>query len=106
MTYRALWFVMLLFAMPAAAQAADAIVTQAHSAFDVDTLTIKAGDTVIFKNNDDRMHNIRVINAQGDIADRGLQKRGEDIKYTFPDAGVYNVRCYMHPNMKMVITVQ
>lgn len=94
------------FAAFVSASAAEAVVTQQHSTFDVDTLTVKAGDTVVFKNNDDFVHNIRVVNAQGYIADRGMQKHGQDIKYTFPEAGTYNVRCSLHPKMTMVINAQ
>ena len=86
--------------------AAEAVVTQNHSTFDVDTLSIKAGDTVVFKNHDDYPHNIQVVNERGEIADRGIQKRGEDIKYRISDAGTYQVRCNLHPKMLMIVKAE
>ena len=92
--------------IPLCVFAADTTITQSHTTFDVDAVTVKAGDNVIFANKDDVTHNVQIINADGDIDDKGLQKPGQDIKASFAAAGVYKIRCAIHPKMKMVVTVQ
>lgn len=88
-----------------AAYAADTTVTQSHTSFDVDSATLKAGDNIVFSNKDDVTHNIQVVNSDGDVDDKGLQKPGTDIKANFAKAGEYKVRCAIHPKMKMTVTV-
>lgn len=89
-----------------AAQANDTAIDQAGQKFSPDSVTIKAGDSMTFTNKDDVTHNIHIINAAGDSEDKGLQKPGENIKQTFDKAGEYQVRCSIHPKMKMTVTVQ
>jgi plastocyanin len=88
------------------AYAADTTVTQSHTTFDNDELSVKAGDTVIFANKDDVTHNIQVTDSSGSNEDKGLQKPGENIKETFAKPGEYKIHCAIHPKMKMKITVQ
>jgi plastocyanin len=88
------------------AYAADTTVTQSHASFDIDAVSIKAGDTIIFTNKDDVTHNVQVSNDDGDDDDKGLQKPGQDIKATFAKPGEYKVHCSIHPKMKMKVTVQ
>lgn len=85
---------------------ADATVTQSHTTFDVDSASVKVGESVIFTNKDDVTHNIQVVNADGDVDDKGLQKPGQDIKETFAKAGDYKIRCAIHPKMKMSVSVK
>ena len=92
--------------MPLYAHAADTTVTQSHTSFDVDTATVKVGDTIIFSNKDDVTHNIQVLDSEGEVEDRGAQKPGESIKVPMAKAGQYKIRCTIHPKMKMVVTVQ
>ena len=88
------------------AQASDMTVSIAHLSFDMDAATIKAGETITFTNNDDAMHNLQVVNAEGAVGDKGLQKPGQDIKAKFAKAGSYTVRCALHPKMKMKVKVE
>jgi len=92
--------------IPLCAYAADTTVTQSHSTFDSDSVTVKAGDNVVFANKDDITHNIQVINDDGDVDDKGLQKPGENIKVGFTKAGTYKIRCSIHPKMKMTVVAQ
>ena len=94
-----------LIIIPTLASAADVPVTQSHTTFDLDEMTIKAGDTVVFKNKDDVTHNIQVSNSDGAIDDKGLQKPGVDIRETLSAPGSYKVRCAIHPRMKLSIKV-
>lgn len=90
----------------AAAKAADVNITQANQQFSEDSIKIKAGDTVLFKNADTVTHNIQVVNSDGDAEDKGLQKPNETIKQTFAKPGDYKVRCGIHPSMKLKVSVE
>jgi len=103
---RKIALVALFSAFAFAAYAADTVVTQSHTTFDVDSATIKAGDSITFSNKDDVTHNIQVVDADDNLDDKGLQKPGQDIKQTFAKAGTYKIRCAIHPKMKMTVTVQ
>src|ERR1700678_1839212 len=81
-------------------------VDQASLKFTPDSVNIKSGESVKFTNKDDVTHNIHVITSDGNSDDKGLQKPGEDITETFAKAGEYQVRCSIHPKMKMTVTVQ
>jgi plastocyanin len=88
------------------AHAADVNIDQVGQKFSMPSVTVKAGDTLHFKNQDDVTHNINVINSSDDADDKGLQKPGETIDQKFPTAGDYMVRCSIHPKMKMSVKVQ
>ena len=95
-----------ILAFTSTASAAEVIITQTNQQFSEDTLKIKAGDTILFKNTDTVTHNIQIINADGDTDDKGLQKPGETIKATITKPGEYKVRCGIHPGMKIKISVE
>lgn len=95
-----------LLAIPCGAYAADVVVSQSHTNFDVESVSVKAGDTVVFTNKDEINHNIQVMNGEGDAEDYGMQKPGQNIRVTFAKPGEYNVRYSIHPKMKLTVTVQ
>jgi len=64
------------------------------------------GDVIQYQNHDDVTHNIMVIDEQGDATDQGLQKPGEIIAPEFDHPGTYQVRCSIHPRMKMTVVVR
>ena len=86
--------------------AAEVGVDQTGQKFAPDSLTLKSGDTVTFNNKDDVKHNINIVSPNGDSDDKGIQAPGEAIKAAFPTAGEYQVRCKIHPKMKMTVVVQ
>ena len=86
--------------------AADNAVDQANQQFSIKTLTVKAGDTVTFKNSDDVTHNITIDSPDGDGDDLGLQKPGESLTTKITKPGEYSVHCHIHPKMKMKIVAQ
>lgn len=88
------------------AHAAQVGIDQINQKFSQSSLTIKAGDTVNYKNGDDVTHNINVTSPDGDTDDKGLQKPGETIAQTFAKPGEYDVRCSIHPKMHMKVTVE
>ena len=81
-------------------------VDQVGQKFSKPTLTLKSGDMVHFLNRDDTTHNVNVIDANDIAMDQGLQKPGETINVLFDKAGRFNVRCAIHPRMKMTVTVE
>lgn len=99
-------FALMFILLTVSAHAAGSVVTQSHTSFDVDEITVAKGETVTFANKDDVTHNVQVIDADGNDDDKGLQKPGEDIKANFTAAGEYKVRCAIHPKMKMTVTVK
>jgi plastocyanin len=93
-------------AVTSLAQASDVSVAQAAQKFSTTELDITRGDTVHFLNHDDVTHNIMIVDANGDPEDKGLQKPGEQIVRRFDVAGRFQVRCAIHPRMKMTIGVK
>lgn len=98
--------VIALCLVASAANANDVEVVQSHMTFNVDSLTLESGDTVIFNNKDEVSHNIQVLDADDNLDDKGLQKPGQSIKETFISPGKYKVMCAIHPKMKMTVIVQ
>jgi len=94
-------------ALTGAACAGEAIVDQDEMHFLPETLTIKAGDTVHFKNSASIIHNIFVAAPDdSDVEDVGLEKPGQVMDYnSFTKPGLYRVRCNVHPMMKLKIYV-
>ena len=74
--------------------------------FSPESLTIKSGDVVHFKNSGTAIYDIAVIDADGDVDDLGLEKPGQEIRRKFDKRGKYKVRCTVDPMMNMTITVQ
>ena len=70
----------------------------------VETLTIKVGDQVVFRN-DDLVHNV-YSRTPGFEFDLGTMRRGTSAKHTFPKAGSVDIECAIHPHMKFKIQIQ
>ena len=101
--------VIATLALATAATAAWAAVTQIDQVvqkFSKTSLSVNAGDHVHYLNQDDVQHNIKVIDADDDEDDKGLQKPGETIDVLFAKTGRFTVRCAIHPRMKMSVEVQ
>jgi plastocyanin len=98
--------VFFVLSFVATAHAAEVSIDQNNQQFSEDAVKIKTGDVIVFKNNDTVTHNIQVVNADGDTDDKGLAKPGEVLKETFTKAGEYKIRCGIHPNMKVKVSVE
>ncbi|RJQ22508.1 copper-binding protein [Candidatus Woesearchaeota archaeon] len=70
-------------------------------AFNPPVVTIRAGESVRFKNLDRVTHT-----ATGDSFDTGPLASGESKEITFDTPGTYDYICTPHPNMKGKIVVQ
>lgn len=69
--------------------------------FNPPTLTIKAGTTVTWTNNDSAVHDIKMAGFTSDTF-----SRGESYEYTFENPGTFDYICGIHPSMKGVIIVE
>jgi plastocyanin len=71
-------------------------------AFDPPELTIKAGTTVTWTNQDSATHNVKADDDSWVSPDLG---KGDSYSHTFDTAGVVAYRCVFHSNMIATITV-
>jgi cytochrome c peroxidase len=94
--------------MVAVAVRASGVTTidQVGQQFSEKSVKLAVGDTIQFANKDDVTHNINVVNDDDDDTDLGLQKPGQTLTYKFDKAGKFKIRCGIHPNMKMTVSVQ
>jgi plastocyanin len=72
-------------------------------AFTPDNLTIKKGQSVTWKNNDNLDH---TVDAEDGSFASGTIKSGKTFKHTFKKAGRYRYSCHLHPRMKGTIVVE
>ncbi len=84
--------------------AANSVVAQKGKQFNPRVLNIKVGDTVTFRNNDKHRHNV-YSRTSGHKFRIKKQKPGQSDQVTFDKPGKIEVRCAMHPKMKLVINV-
>jgi len=71
------------------------------SSFDPGTITVSAGTTVNWVNNDNTTHNIKSATFNSpDLTP------GQTYSFKFDTAGTYNYSCSFHPNMTGSVVVQ
>ena len=81
----------------------SASVSMAGRSFSPSTITIAAGGSVTFRNDDDREHTVTASDGafnSGTIAEGGSWKR------TFEDAGTFSYLCAIHPEMTGKVVVK
>jgi plastocyanin len=83
---------------------AGAEIRQRDIAFEPDRIEIKVGDTLLFVNDDPFAHNVFSDSPAGPF-DIGRQTIGTRTPVTFRRAGNVEVRCRIHPKMRLVVTV-
>ena len=88
-----------------AALAGESRVIQTGKAFDPKALTVKAGDSIVFANEDFYDHNV-YSESDGNVFNLGIQSPGQNNAVTLRNAGTVQVLCRIHPKMKLVITVE
>ena len=85
------------------ASAEDATVKIDNFTFAPAQLTVKAGTTVTWRNEDDIPHTVAA-------STRAFKSKALDtddsFSFTFRDAGTYEYFCSLHPHMKGTITVE
>jgi plastocyanin len=80
------------------------VVVQKGKSFSVAELHVKVGDVVEFKNQDDVSHNVFSVSKTQPFNTK-MQTPGSDAAVTFTNAGTIEVRCAIHPGMKLQIQV-
>jgi len=85
--------------------AAEYTISQKGKQFSVTTLSAQVGDTVVFNNDDIFAHNI-YSDTPGIEFDFRKQMPGEKDVLVLDKAVVFDVKCAIHPRMKMTITVK
>lgn len=81
------------------------VVVQKDRKFNVTALTVSVGDTVVFQNNDGVVHNV-FATAPGIAFDLKTQMPGSQSAVPFEKLGAGEVRCAIHPSMKLTLHVQ
>jgi plastocyanin len=79
-------------------------IVQRGRAFTVTQVSIAAGDTIEFSNDDDFIHQIYIQSPQLSF-DSEEQEPGKNITVKFPVAGHFEVRCHIHPKMLLKVDV-
>jgi plastocyanin len=80
-------------------------IVQNGRAFHPTEITIAAGTTLDFSNQDDFLHQI-YVDTEGFNYDSAEQQPGEVFHITFPNAGTFPVRCHIHPKMLLTVHVK
>lgn len=84
---------------------ATSSVTISNFAFSPANITVKAGTTVTWTNNDDVGHTVTADSASSDAPDSKSFTKGETYSYTFKKAGTYTYHCQPHPYMHGTVVV-
>lgn len=90
---------------PSLAAATEFTVTQKGQQFDPRALKIKTGDEVVFVNDDAGTHNVFSESAANTF-DLKAQRPGTRTRVAFPKAGHIDIRCAIHPSMRMTVDVE
>ena len=91
-----------LLAAPAVARSQPPAVTIDNDAFSPHTLTVKAGQSVTFTNDDDEAHTVTA--SDGSFDSKGLDTHGV-WRHVFARTGTYAYFCELHPFMRGTIVV-
>jgi plastocyanin len=83
-------------ALGAALASAPANIAIDNFAFDAPAITVAAGTTVTWSNNDDIPHTVRAVDGSFHSA---AMDSGDHYSFTFIKPGVYSYFCSIHPKM-------
>jgi plastocyanin len=93
--------------VPLTAFAADDahVIAQKGRAFHPGEVTINRGESLTFTNDDEFIHQIYVAGDGFDF-DSDEKNPGEDLTETFTVPGTFEVRCHIHPKMRLIVHVK
>ncbi|MDQ3758185.1 MAG: plastocyanin/azurin family copper-binding protein, partial [Actinomycetota bacterium] len=91
-----------LAALPAHAATTQVVIR--GSAYEPPTVTVAAGDTVAWTNEDSAEHTVTGDNVAE--FDSGRMAKGVTYSRTFPTAGTFAYRCTIHTGMRGTVVVQ
>lgn len=92
------------FSLYAAYAAADHEIIQRDRAFSKAEITIKIGDQIVFKNDDEVAHNV-YSTSPGLAFDLKRQAPGASSTVSFSKEGTAEIQCSIHPKMKLTVHV-
>ena len=97
-------FLLPFLLLPACAMAADGghVIVQKGRAFRPAQITIGRNEPLTFTNEDSFIHQI-YVDGLFDSEEKGP---GENLNETFPRTGTFQVRCHIHPTMRMTVHVK
>jgi plastocyanin len=81
------------------------VVGQKYRTFTQAEITIQPGETVVFRNDDDVTHNV-FSRTPGNSFNLKTQKPGAQTPVTFYNEGTAEVRCAIHPRMKLLVRIK
>lgn len=96
---------LVLTSVTAVLIADESKVEQKDREFSKTEVVLKPGDRLVFTNCDSVTHNV-FSNSKVNPFTIKVQKPGEASSVEFKDEGVTEVRCAIHPKMKIVVTVK
>ena len=91
-----------LLAMAGPAFADDHVIAQSGRAFHPGEITVNRGDSLTFTNQDDSIHQVYVSG----LFDSDERAPGQKLTENFPQTGTFEVRCHIHPKMKLLVHVK
>ena len=81
-----------------------AVLDQYSKAFVPETLFVRVGQPVIFKNSEDQLHNVTVVRTRTGTGVFDIsQNQGDVYTHTFEQVGEFDVTCDVHPGMRATI---
>ena len=92
------------FVLASAYGAEQPVVVQKNRMFTVAEIKIHPGDSILFKNEDDVVHNV-FSSSPGSPFNLKIQQPGETASQSFKQEGTVEVRCVVHPGMKLIVNV-
>lgn len=96
----------LLLLLPAlAGEPVEHTITQKDKEFSKTEITIKPGEKIVFDNKDNVTHNV-FSNSKINPFHIKIQQPGSSSTVPFESEGVTEVRCAIHPKMKLLVTVK
>lgn len=84
---------------------APQVIKQKGRLFSPGKLTVKSGAVLVFENDDNVTHHVYSA-TKGHEFKLETVPPGEKAKHTFTKRGRVDVRCGLHPGMRLVLTVQ
>lgn len=104
-----LWTVLgvalVVLTLGTAIAATEQTIGQKNKEFSTQEITIKPGDSVVFNNDDDVAHNVFCNNPDCKFNTK-IQTPGTKSPVKFEKEGTFEVRCAIHPKMKLTVNVK
>jgi plastocyanin len=100
------WLVVPLLALAGPARAEEHVVTIVELRYEPAKIEIKAGDTVVWRNKDERDHTVNADKKAPEQFKSGKIASGGTYKRKFAKAGSYAYSCEYHPRMKGTVVVK